>query len=71
MAIVYGNPFKIDWCNLQAVIEYAYKLGVGNVVIKHCDRPNYNIHHANRMADLPDAEKYTIVHTVLKQGRER
>lgn len=45
MGRVVGSPFRIDWTDREAVIEYAKKLGVGNVVYKHPARNNYNITH--------------------------
>jgi hypothetical protein len=48
MSKVYGNPFKIDWENKDAVIEYARKLGRGMTVFKSPHRSNYNICHTER-----------------------
>lgn len=39
---------KIDWQNLESVKALARKFGSGQLVVKHDDRPNYNITHASR-----------------------
>ena len=38
----------MDWTKLAAVIAAAKKMGSGHVVVKHDNRPNYNITHAER-----------------------
>ena len=47
MARVYGNPFKLDWTDLDVVIAYAKRLGKDQVVVKHPNRANYNITFAS------------------------
>lgn len=55
-----GRELKIDWTNLESVQALARKLGGGQVVVKHHDRPNYNITHASRR-DLWDKPGVTVV----------
>lgn len=45
------SPFRVNWLDLEQVKEYARKLGRGQTVYKHPNRPNYNITHTAR-ADL-------------------
>ncbi len=53
----------VDWTNEKSVVAYAQKLGVGMTVVKHDNRPNYNITHTSRR-DIWDAPGVTvIVHT--------
>lgn len=36
------------WNDLKQVIAYARQLGPGMIVVKHYDRANYNVTHAER-----------------------
>lgn len=51
----------MNWNNLPEVIALAKKLGPGMVVIKHSDRTNYNITHAERR-DRWDNPNITVLH---------
>jgi len=42
------SPFAVNWRNLDDVIEYAKQLGPDQIVIKHPNRPNYNITFKSR-----------------------
>lgn len=44
---------RLDWNNIGDVIAFAKSMGPGMVVVKHDDRPNLNITHAERV-DLWD-----------------
>jgi len=63
--VVYGSPFKIDWTNLNAVIEYCKKFGPECIVTKSDDRPNYNICIRERR-DTWDIPGVTVVFDELK-----
>lgn len=43
-----SNPFKVDWTDKNAVVDYAKRLGKGQTVFKHPSRRNYNITHTVR-----------------------
>lgn len=45
---VHGSPFAINYCDKDAVIGYAKRLGPGMTVFKHPDRYSYNITHTER-----------------------
>lgn len=47
---------RIDWSNLEQVKAFARRLGPGVSVIKHPDRPNYNITHSSRPDQLAGAQ---------------
>ena len=50
--------FKTDYKDKDAVIRLAKKMGKGMSVVKHADRPNYNITHTSRrdLWDIPGVE---------------
>lgn len=52
---VLGSPFKVDYTDLKQVIAYARRLGTGQLVYKHPDRPNYNITHNTRWKEIDPA----------------
>ena len=47
-AIHAGRVFRVDYSDLKQVKRLADLMGKGHVVVKHPDRPNYNITHADR-----------------------
>jgi hypothetical protein len=50
----------VDWSNKADVMGQARRLGPGMTVVKHADRPNYNITHTERR-DLWDRPGVTVV----------
>lgn len=52
---------KTDWKNLESVKALARKFGTGMLVVKHDDRPNYNITHAARR-DLWDKPTVKVLY---------
>jgi hypothetical protein len=59
MGYFVGENARMDWENKDAVIAYAERLGSGQTVFKHPDRPNYNITHTSRTDRY---EKAWVVH---------
>lgn len=52
---------KVDWKNLNQVKNLAKSFGPGMLVVKHDDRPNYNITHAERV-DLWDKPSVKVLY---------
>ena len=53
-----GVELRVDWRNLESVIQYAVSLGPGQSVIKVPGRGNYNIIHTVREGEYPQATVY-------------
>jgi hypothetical protein len=54
-ATYYGNVFRVDWNNFEAVLKIANQLGRGQSIVKHADRENFNVTHTSRR-DLIDKQ---------------
>jgi hypothetical protein len=68
MGIAYGNPFKLNWVEVEAVIDYAKKLGRGQVVFKHPEHHGYNITFLSTFMQKVKTGEYKeawIVYTVV------
>lgn len=61
MPTVYGNPFRINWKDKDAVIAYANRLGKGQTVFQDQGRDTFGIVHSSRK-DRLSLEGRTIVH---------
>lgn len=59
------SPFKVDWCDMFAVIQYCIELNkIANddcksSVVKYHNRRNYNITHSCRVSS--SSTEYEIV----------
>jgi hypothetical protein len=55
-----ASVFKCDYTNLAEVWALAKRMGPGMTIIKHENRPNYNITHTSR-TDLYMIDGVTVI----------
>lgn len=59
---------KVNWREQSEIIELCRRLGAGNCVIKHRDRPNYNITHYERAMHIVDHKRILLVYVCTEQN---